>query len=154
MDEDGDEAKRPVVLHRAIFGSMERFLGMLIEDRAGHLPLVAERPCRWSSRPSRPTSNGYAEEAARGDAGGGPARAQADLRNEKVGYKVREHSSAKVPVIAVVGAREAEDRQVSRCGGWARRQTQNAMGLDEAARGARARRRCRRTCAAVVASGR
>ena len=128
VDEDGAR-KRPVVLHRAIFGSMERFLGMLIEDRAGHMPLWLA-PVQVVVATITTDANAYAEEAARVLRAAG-LRVETDLRNEKVGYKVREHSAAKVPVIAVVGAREAEERQVSlrRLGSKAT----EAAGLDEAA---------------------
>ena len=129
VDEDGAR-KRPVVLHRAIFGSMERFLGMLIEDRAGHLPLWLS-PVQVVVATITTDANGYAEAAA-GALRSVGLRVETDLRNEKVGYKVREHSAAKVPVIAVVGAREAEERQLSlrRLGSKATA----THGLDEAAR--------------------
>lgn len=110
VDEDGAK-KRPVVLHRAIFGSMERFLGMLIEDRAGHMPLWIA-PVQVVVATITTDANGYAQEVADILRAAG-LRVETDLRNEKVGYKVREHSTAKVPVIAVVGGREADERQVS-----------------------------------------
>ena len=128
VDEDGAR-KRPVVLHRAIFGSMERFLGMLIEDRAGRMPLWLS-PVQVVVATITTDANAYAEDAARRLRARG-LRVATDLRNEKVGYKVREHSAAKVPVIAVVGAREAEARQVSlrRLGSKA----SETVALDEAA---------------------
>ncbi|WP_031555513.1 threonine--tRNA ligase [Parvularcula oceani] len=128
VDEDGAK-KRPVMLHRAIFGSMERFLGILIEDAAGRLPLWLS-PVQVVVATITTDANGYAEEAAEALRKAG-LRVETDLRNEKVGYKVREHSAAKVPVIAVVGGREAEERQVSirRLGS----KQSVTMSLDEAA---------------------
>ena len=110
VDEDGAR-RRPVMLHRAILGSMERFIGMLIEDRAGRMPLWLA-PVQVVVATITTDANPYAEEAAAALRAAG-LRVETDLRNEKVGYKVREHSAAKVPVIAVVGAREAEDRQLA-----------------------------------------
>jgi len=110
IDADG-EKKTPVMIHRAIFGSMERFTGILLESTAGHLPLwlapVQAKVCTIVS-----DADAYAEEvlAALKQAG---LRAEADLRNEKINYKVREHSLAKVPVMLVVGKREAEEKTVS-----------------------------------------
>jgi threonyl-tRNA synthetase len=110
IDADGDK-KTPVMIHRAIFGSMERFTGILLESTAGHLPLwlapVQAKVCTIVS-----DADGYAGEvlAALQRAG---LRAEADLRNEKINYKVREHSLAKVPTLLVVGKREAEERTVS-----------------------------------------
>jgi threonyl-tRNA synthetase len=110
IDADG-EKKTPVMIHRAIFGSMERFTGILLDSTAGHLPLwlapVQAKVCTIVS-----DADGYAGEvlAALQRAG---LRAEADLRNEKINYKVREHSLAKVPTLLVVGKREAEERTVS-----------------------------------------
>ena len=110
IDADG-EKKTPVMIHRAIFGSMERFAGILLENTAGHLPLwlapVQVKVCTIVS-----DADGYAEEvlAALKKTG---LRAEIDLRNEKINYKVREHSLAKVPVMLVVGKREAEEKTVS-----------------------------------------
>jgi threonyl-tRNA synthetase len=110
IDADG-EKKTPVMIHRAIFGSMERFAGILLENTAGHLPLwlapVQVKVCTIVS-----DADGYAEEvlAALRKTG---LRAEVDLRNEKINYKVREHSLAKVPVMLVVGKREAEEKTVS-----------------------------------------
>ncbi|HEX5958120.1 MAG TPA: threonine--tRNA ligase, partial [Hyphomicrobiaceae bacterium] len=110
IDADG-EKKTPVMIHRAIFGSMERFTGILLENTAGHLPLwlapVQAKVCTIVS-----DADDYAEEVlallkkAR-------LRAEIDLRNEKINYKVREHSLAKIPMLIVVGKREAEERTVS-----------------------------------------
>jgi threonyl-tRNA synthetase len=109
VDADGSK-KPPVMIHRAICGSMERFLGILIENFAGHLPLWLA-PTRWSWRPSprtpTTTPSGWSSVARRGPAG------EADVRNEKINYKVREHSLAKVPVMLVVGKREAEEGTVN-----------------------------------------
>ena len=99
------------MLHRAILGSFERFIGILIEHYAGKLPLwLAPRQVVVASITS--DADGYAREVQAGlrDAG---LRADLDLRNEKIGYKVREHSIAKVPVLLVFGRREAEQRQVA-----------------------------------------
>jgi threonyl-tRNA synthetase len=127
IDADGDK-KTPVMIHRAIFGSMERFAGILLESTAGHLPLwvapVQAKVCTIVS-----DADGYAGEvlAALKQAG---LRAEADLRNEKINYKVREHSLAKVPAMLVVGKREAEETTVSlrRLGG----QQQQVLPLTEA----------------------
>jgi threonyl-tRNA synthetase len=109
---DADGAKKtPVMIHRAIFGSMERFAGILLENTAGHLPLwlapVQAMVCTIVS-----DADAYAEEvlAILRKAG---LRAEADLRNEKINYKVREHSLTKVSALLVVGKREAEERTVS-----------------------------------------
>ncbi len=104
---DDSEKHRPVMLHRAILGSLERFLGVLIESYAGKLPFwLAPRQVVIATITS--DADGYAEEvkAAMLKAG---LHAETDLRNEKINYKVREHSVGKVPVIAVVGRKEAEE---------------------------------------------
>jgi threonyl-tRNA synthetase len=101
----------PVMIHRAICGSMERFLGILIENYAGHFPLwLAPQQVIVSTITSE--GDAYALEV-RDILRKAGLRADADLRNEKINYKVREHSLAKVPVILVVGKREMEDRAVS-----------------------------------------
>jgi threonyl-tRNA synthetase len=105
------EKVTPVMIHRAMFGSLERFIGILIEHHAGHLPLwlspVQATVCTITS-----DADGYANDlvAAARRAG---LRVEADLRNEKITYKVREHSLAKVPVLLVVGKKEAAERTVS-----------------------------------------
>ena len=110
IGEDG-EKHRPVMLHRALFGSIERFLGILIEQHAGKLPLWLS-PLPVVVAPIVSEFDGYAEEiVAQLDKLG--IKAEADLRNEKINYKVREHSLAKVPVIAVVGAKERDNRTVT-----------------------------------------
>ncbi len=107
-----DGAKhRPVMLHRATLGSFERFIGILIEEHAGKLPFwLAPRQVVVASIIS--DADAYVMEVvtALKEAG---VRAEADLRNEKINYKVREHSVAKVPVILAVGAREVEERTVT-----------------------------------------
>ena len=107
-----DGAKhRPVMLHRAVLGSFERFLGILIENFAGKLPFwLAPRQVVVASIVSAADDWCHEVAAALESAG---IRAELDLRNEKINYKVREHSVGKVPVILAVGAREVEERTVS-----------------------------------------
>jgi threonyl-tRNA synthetase len=107
-----DGAKhRPVMLHRATLGSFERFIGILIEEHAGKLPFwLAPRQVVVASITT--DSNEYVSEVVATLKAAG-VRAEADLRNEKINYKVREHSVGKVPVILAIGAREVEDRTVS-----------------------------------------
>jgi threonyl-tRNA synthetase len=108
--EDGQK-HRPVMLHRAILGSFERFIGIMIENYAGAFPLWLA-PVQAVVATIVSEADPYAEAvAARFRAAG--LRVETDLRNEKVGYKVREHSVAKVPVIAVVGRNEAEKGEVA-----------------------------------------
>jgi threonyl-tRNA synthetase len=101
----------PVMIHRAICGSMERFLGILIENFAGHFPLWLA-PLQVMVAPITSEADEYAVEV-RGLLRAAGLRADADLRNEKINYKVREHSLAKVPVILAVGKREMEEKTVS-----------------------------------------
>ena len=110
VDADGSK-KPPVMIHRAICGSMERFLGILIENHAGHLPLWLA-PLQVVVATITSDADDYAGKLVETllDAG---LRAEADVRNEKINYKVREHSLAKVPVMLVVGKREAEEGTVS-----------------------------------------
>ena len=108
--EDGQK-KVPVMLHRALFGSLERFTGILIEHYAGHLPLwlsplqivvatiTSESDNYAFSVKDQLTKNGLVTEV--------------DVRNEKIGYKIREHSNAKVPIILAVGKKEADEKTVS-----------------------------------------
>jgi len=130
IDADG-EKKQPVMVHRAICGSLERFTGILIEHYAGHFPLwlapVQAVVCTIVS-----DADSYAGEVAAAARRAG-LRVELDLRNEKINYKVREHSLAKVPVLLVVGKKEAEERAVSirRLGS----QEQKVVGLDEAVAG-------------------
>jgi threonyl-tRNA synthetase len=110
IGEDG-ERHRPVMLHRAIFGSYERFIGILIEHFAGKLP-VWLAPVQAVVATIVSDADGYAEDVlAKLTAAG--IRAESDLRNEKINYKVREHSVAKVPHLLVVGKREAEEGTVA-----------------------------------------
>ncbi|PSK87182.1 threonyl-tRNA synthetase [Limimaricola soesokkakensis] len=110
VNEKGDKA-RPVMLHRAILGSFERFLGILIENHAGRLPLwLAPRQVVVASIISDADDYVHEVVAALKKAG---IRAEADTRNEKINYKVREHSVGKVPVILAIGGREVEERTVS-----------------------------------------
>ena len=116
------------MVHRAMFGSLERFTGILIENSAGHLPLWLS-PVQAVVATIVSDADAYAAEvlAALKKAG---LRAEADLRNEKINYKIREHSLAKVPVQLVIGKREADERRVSirRLGS----PDQTVLGLDEA----------------------
>jgi threonyl-tRNA synthetase len=108
---DSGEKTTPVMIHRAICGSMERFTGILIEHFAGHFPLWLA-PQQVVVCTITQEADAYAGEvlAALKRAG---LRAEADLRNEKISYKVREHSLAKVPVILALGKKEAAERTVS-----------------------------------------
>ncbi len=127
VDSDG-ERKHPVMIHRALFGSLERFCGILIEHYAGHFPLWLA-PEQIMVATITDDADDYALEVLAAARARG-LKADADLRNEKISYKVREHSVTKVPVILVVGRREAEERTVAvrRLGGKA----QEVMTLDEA----------------------
>src|SRR5262249_3090909 len=118
----------PVMLHRAMFGSLERFTGILIEHYAGHFPLwLAPLQAVVSTITSEGDDYAQAAVAAARRLG---LRGEADLRNEKINYKVREHSLAKVPVLLVVGRKETAERTVSvrRLGS----DKQTVMGLDAA----------------------
>ncbi len=110
IGEDG-EKHQPVMLHRALFGSIERFLGILIENHAGKLPLWLS-PEQVVVAPITSDFDDYAEEVTAKLKHAG-LYAKSDLRNEKINYKVREHSVAKIPVIAVVGAKEKENQTVT-----------------------------------------
>jgi threonyl-tRNA synthetase len=127
IDHDGSK-KMPAMVHRAICGSMERFLGILIEHYAGHFPLWLA-PTQAVIATITSDADDYAREALAAAQRLG-LRVEADLRNEKINYKVREHSLAKVPVLLVVGKKEAAERTVSirRLG----RQEQTVMPLDRA----------------------
>jgi threonyl-tRNA synthetase len=127
IGEDG-QRHRPVMLHRAIFGSMERFIGILIEHYAGKFPLWLA-PVQAVVATITSEADGYAADVAASCAAAG-LRVIADAGNEKINYKVREHSLAKVPVMLVVGKREAENRTVAlrRLGG----KEQEALALDDA----------------------
>jgi len=110
IGEDGGK-HRPVMLHRAIFGSYERFIGILIEHFAGRLPAWLS-PVQAVVAPIVSDIDGYAQhvEAKLEEAG---IRVESDLRNEKINYKIREHSLAKVPHLFIVGKREAEEGTVA-----------------------------------------
>jgi len=127
VGEDGHR-HRPVMLHRALLGSMERFVGVLIEHYAGHLPLwLAPLQAVVATIPS--DADGFAGQVQAALSAAG-LRAETDLRNEKINYKVREHSVAKVPVILVVGKKEAAEGTVAvrRLGG----EKQEVLALTEA----------------------
>ena len=127
VGEDG-EKHRPVMLHRAILGSFERFIGILIENYAGRMPMWMA-PVQAVVATITSDADAYAVEVRNAlDAAG--IRAGIDIRNEKINYKVREHSLAKVPAMLVVGQREIEDRKVAlrRLGG----KDQEFLALDEA----------------------
>ncbi|MFZ5718866.1 MAG: threonine--tRNA ligase [Pseudomonadota bacterium] len=108
--EDGSKQK-PVMLHRAICGSLERFIGVLIENYAGAFPLWLS-PVQVVVATITSDADDYALKAVEALRAKG-LRVETDLRNEKINYKIREHSLAKVPVIAVVGRREAEEGKVA-----------------------------------------
>ncbi len=127
IGEDG-QRHRPVMLHRAILGSLERFIGILIEEYAGKFPLWLA-PTQAVVATITSDGNDYARQVA-GRLMQAGIRVETDLRNEKINLKVREHSLAKVPVLLVVGKREAELGQVSirRLGS----QAQETLALDDA----------------------
>ena len=110
VGEDGNK-HRPVMLHRAIVGSFERFIAILIEEHAGRFPMWLA-PVQVTVATITGAADDYAKEAAQALRQAG-LRVETDLRNEKINYKVREHSNQKVPVIAVVGEREAQERTVA-----------------------------------------
>jgi len=118
----------PVMLHRAMFGSLERFTGILIEHYAGHLPLWLS-PTQAVIATITSDADDYAREAIAAARRAG-LRVESDLRNEKINYKVREHSLAKIPALLVVGKKEAAERLVSvrRLG----QDKQDVMALDDA----------------------
>jgi threonyl-tRNA synthetase len=118
----------PVMLHRAMFGSLERFTGILIEHYAGHLPLWLS-PVQAVVATITSDADAFARESLEAARKMG-LRVEADLRNEKINYKVREHSLAKVPALLVVGKKEAAERTVSirRLG----KEDQQVMPLDAA----------------------
>ena len=99
------EKTTPVMIHRAMFGSLERFTGILIEHYAGHLPLWLS-PVQIVVATITQEADDYAYDVVAAARKLG-LRVEADLRNEKINYKVREHSLAKMPVLLVVGKREA-----------------------------------------------
>jgi threonyl-tRNA synthetase len=110
IDHDGQK-KTPVMVHRAICGSMERFSGILIEHHAGHFPLWLA-PVQIMIATITSEADDYASQVLEAALAMG-LRAEVDLRNEKITYKVREHSMVKIPVLVVVGKKEAAERAVS-----------------------------------------
>lgn len=128
IGEDG-EKHMPVMLHRAILGTLERFIGIMIESYAGKMPLWLA-PQQVIVCPITTEADDYAHQVVAALKAQG-LRADADTRNEKINYKVREHSVAKVPVILAVGAREADAQTVSlrRLGS----KDQEVVGLDDVA---------------------
>ncbi|CCM75719.1 threonine--tRNA ligase [Rhizobium mesoamericanum] len=126
--DSNSEKTQPVMIHRAICGSMERFLGILIENFAGHLPLWVS-PQQVVVATITSEADGYGAEVASAFREAG-LTVETDFRNEKINYKIREHSVTKVPVIVVCGKKEAEERTVNirRLGS----QEQTSMSLDEA----------------------
>jgi len=127
IGEDGAK-HRPVMLHRALFGSLERFAGILIEHYAGRFPLWLA-PNQVVVATITQAADEYALDVL-GALKAAGIRAEADLRNEKINYKVREHSLTKVPIMLVVGGREAENGTVAvrRLGG----KDQEIVALDAA----------------------
>jgi threonyl-tRNA synthetase len=127
IGEDGAK-HRPVMLHRAILGSLERFIGILIEEHAGRMPLWLA-PVQVVVATITNDANAYAEEVVQALKEAG-IRAELDQRSDKIGYKVREHSVGKIPLIIAVGERESQQRAVSlrRLGA----QRQESLALDEA----------------------
>ncbi|MCW5774086.1 MAG: threonine--tRNA ligase [Rhodospirillaceae bacterium] len=127
IGEDG-QRHRPVMLHRAILGSFERFIGILIEHFAGKFPLWLA-PVQAAVATIVSDADGYAREVEAALAGAG-LRATLDLRNEKINYKIREHSLAKVPILLILGRKEAEERKVTirRLG----EEKQESLALEEA----------------------
>jgi threonyl-tRNA synthetase len=126
--DQNSEKTQPVMIHRAICGSMERFLGILIENFAGHMPLWFA-PLQVVVATITSDADDYGREVAEALREAGMA-VETDFRNEKINYKVREHSVTKVPVIIVCGRKEAEERTVNirRLGS----QNQTSMSLEEA----------------------
>ena len=110
IGEDGNK-HLPVMLHRAIFGSLERFIGILIEHHAGNLPLWLA-PTQVNILTITSDADDYAQTVAQQFRAAG-LRVETDLRNEKINYKVREHSVAKVPVLLAVGQREVDENTVA-----------------------------------------
>ena len=127
---DDDKKHNPVMLHRAVLGSFERFLGILIENYSGKFPLWLS-PVQIVVATVTSDANDYAEQAATKLRAAG-LRVETDLRNEKINYKIRELSAdRKIPIIAVVGMKEAEGEKLAlrRLGS----QGQEIVSLDDAA---------------------
>jgi threonyl-tRNA synthetase len=109
--DEHSQRQRPIMLHRAIVGSMERFIGMLIEHHAGAMPLWLA-PVQVVVATIVSDADAYAGEVVR-DLQAAGLRVEADLRNEKINYKIREHAMQKVPVMLIAGRKEAEERTVT-----------------------------------------
>ena len=97
------------MLHRALFGSIERFIGILIENYSGRLPLWLS-PVQIVIATITSDANHYAEEVLKAFKENN-LRAEIDIRNEKIGYKIREHSTSKIPVLIIIGKQEAEKKR-------------------------------------------
>ena len=110
VDENGQK-KVPVMLHRALFGSLERFAGILIEHYAGHLPFWLS-PTQVVIATITSDTDEYAKEV-KATLQKLEINSEVDIRNEKIGYKIREHSNSKIPIILVVGKKEYQDKTVS-----------------------------------------
>ena len=110
VDENGQK-KVPVMLHRALFGSLERFAGILIEHYAGHLPFWLS-PTQVVIATITSDTDEYAKEV-KATLQKLEINSEVDIRNEKIGYKIREHSNSKIPIILVVGKKESQDKTVS-----------------------------------------
>ena len=110
IGEDGQK-KTPVMLHRALFGSLERFAGILIEHYAGHLPFWLS-PLQIVIATITSDSDNYADNIFNQLKDKG-LRVEKDIRNEKIGYKIREHSTSKIPVIIIIGKKEVENKTIS-----------------------------------------
>ena len=110
VDENGQK-KVPVMLHRALFGSLERFAGILIEHYAGHLPFWLS-PTQVVIATITSDTDEYAKEV-KATLQKLEINSEVDIRNEKIGYKIREHSNSKIPIILAVGKKESQDKTVS-----------------------------------------
>jgi len=111
VDEDGDRNKRPVMLHRALFGSLERFIGILTEHYEGKFPLWLA-PTQATILNITDKQSEYVQKVEQKLKKQG-FRVNSDLRNEKIGFKIREHTLKRVPYLLVVGDREMENEQVA-----------------------------------------
>ena len=129
------ERHRPVMLHRAILGTFERFIGILIEHHAGRFPLWLA-PVQAVVATIVSDADDYAEQVAAELRKAG-LRVETDLRNEKINYKVREHSLAKVPNLLVIGKREAEEGTIAlrRLGSQGRQPVRSGGDVDAGRRG-------------------
>ena len=103
--------ERPVMIHRALFGSLERFIGILIEHYAGNLPVWLS-PTKVVVTTVTEKCSDYANEVFK-FLSSSNIKTEIDLRNEKIGYKIREHSNSKTPIIIIIGEKEKENNTVS-----------------------------------------